>query len=547
MENNIYNKTGLNNMIKKILFMLSLFLVVSSTFALNQNKLLEWKFEEGLGTIALDSSGNNNYGIISQANKYYTSNCLYGSFCLKFDGNNDYISTITPKGIPDTLTIVVNSYKESQSGERMIWLIGDDIGIEHFELYYNGDINQYFLEYLDNNSILKYVVLENVSSTIIYNNYQNLIVTIKYPENDLMFYRNGILTYNQTLSDKFVSQDTNNFFRMGTDFNILKDYKGWFDDTSIFDFELNTSQINSLIVGGYLPIGQLQQDIPIVNETLIDTINNMILINYTLPTNETIQDSLLVSFEGKLNQLSSCDIYIDNQLINSFSNILAYNFQKEFTDLSNHTTFTYCNNVINGSLNYELTPEYGFTIQKPSKTIDFSIYDINKVLLDREDLYLFTPCPVTSFFMTNNDVQGNREFYIQKLDMGLASYNLSYTNEYEFCLVKGKINYQDDFFSTKYSLADVEKVTTLGNLFVGNETLTYSLIVDEEDLYKVTSLDFWGQTKSSFFQMLMGIIVGGIIILVGIITKFEKLAVVGVFVIIAGFGVSVMTFVGALI
>jgi hypothetical protein len=53
-----------------------------------------WKFDEGSGATALDSSGNNNTGTMysssSQANLHISSGCQVGG-CASFDGSDDYV------------------------------------------------------------------------------------------------------------------------------------------------------------------------------------------------------------------------------------------------------------------------------------------------------------------------------------------------------------------------------------------------------------------------------------------------------------------------
>ena len=58
MKKNIFKTISLI-----MIFFTSLFLVNAET----ENNLLSWQFEEGAGTITLDSSGNNFNGIITGA------------------------------------------------------------------------------------------------------------------------------------------------------------------------------------------------------------------------------------------------------------------------------------------------------------------------------------------------------------------------------------------------------------------------------------------------------------------------------------------------
>jgi hypothetical protein len=56
-----------------------------------RDRVLHWGFNEGSGTTANDSSGNNNAGTISGATWQAEEGCLVDK-CLKFDGSNDIVS-----------------------------------------------------------------------------------------------------------------------------------------------------------------------------------------------------------------------------------------------------------------------------------------------------------------------------------------------------------------------------------------------------------------------------------------------------------------------
>ena len=68
--------------------------IETSFTALNKGQLpsevVHIDFEEGKGTLALDSSGNNNHGTIYGAT--YTTDSAVNSYALSFDGNNDYVA-----------------------------------------------------------------------------------------------------------------------------------------------------------------------------------------------------------------------------------------------------------------------------------------------------------------------------------------------------------------------------------------------------------------------------------------------------------------------
>jgi hypothetical protein len=181
-----------------------------------------------------------------------------------------------------------------------------------------------------------------------------------------------------------------------------------------------------------------------------------------------------------------------------------------------------------------------------SKMVEFFIYDENGTLLsDYHDLHLVTPCfdsrELSKYYVPDTPR------YIQPVINGQANFNLTSNTTYDFCMLKGKINSRDDFYSLEYDLPEVDKQTELGKLFVTNETVTYSLYTDKSDLYSVSSPEFWGKTWNALFEMIIGLLVGGLLILIGLIAKNDKIIVVGGLIIAIGMGVSITTFVGAII
>jgi len=73
---------------------------------LYQRLAAHWKFDEGSGTTASDSSGNGNDGTIYGAT--WTSNAVSGK-ALSFDGANDYVS-VSPSVLPETSAFSITAW-----------------------------------------------------------------------------------------------------------------------------------------------------------------------------------------------------------------------------------------------------------------------------------------------------------------------------------------------------------------------------------------------------------------------------------------------------
>ncbi|MFH7881016.1 MAG: DUF2341 domain-containing protein, partial [Candidatus Aenigmatarchaeota archaeon] len=79
--------------------------------------IASWHFNEGSGTIALDSSGNNNNGNLVNGPTWV--NGKFGK-ALSFDGVDDYVSTTNQFSNPQTFSLVIWFKTTSASGRKII-------------------------------------------------------------------------------------------------------------------------------------------------------------------------------------------------------------------------------------------------------------------------------------------------------------------------------------------------------------------------------------------------------------------------------------------
>lgn len=540
-------------MIKQISFLIIFFISIMSVNA--NNNLVTWEFEEGSGSIVLDSSGNSNHGINSENNKYRGNSCAFGLYCLDFDGNNDFVISLTQSPIPNVLTLSLMSYRKDKANVNNIWLLGDTTQ-EHFLFNYDNTLQAYTFGYLDNTSIMRTITLESITEGNINNQWINLLTTIDYTDNSVKFWRDGTLIYNQTQSFTFFPTDNDNKLRLGGNFDLANDYKGWYDNLNIYDFELNTTQISLLNTNGILNNNELggEEDNGDGNggtptDPLNITFSN--IINSTTPIDNSIINNE-VSFEVLLNLPARCDLYVDNDLVYTTNNVLAFTHDILYLDEEEHNYFVYCEYTQDGTLYKDSTDIITFTTTLGNKAINFNLFDPNDNLLLGENLYLTTPC-FEEFGMFNKlvdnmaqDLNKDGIFYIQNLKNGNAQFNLSYTNNYEFCLVRGQVNYAENGYSNNFNIVDFGKQIELGNLYVNNETLVFNFRVDAQDINNVYEPSFWGKTIESLFNLIFFTIIGGFLVFLGVRSDSEKLMMAGAIIIMAGAGVSIGTFFGFL-
>lgn len=538
MENNINNKNNYNFMGKLVSIILLLSLTLFNVNAVTQNELLRWEFETCTGSIVFDTSGNNNNGVLQNGAKFDSNPFKNGICSIVLDGSNDFVSSLTSQNTPDKLSFSV-------------WLNSADTN-NWYALEISDTYENYQLEYDNINNILEFGYFNHLEQYTHYNletydiplnTWINYIISIDTNTDTISYWRDGInIIDNLTLTGGINKYSSIKTLELGKNRNNNEYFKGNIDSFRLFDFILNQTQVDTLYNSNFINLINDEINNDIIYNNSINT--NIIKSYYPNQNNSDIM--FLDSIKVDLFELSSCDLYLDNSLIKQYSNMLAFNFILDDIDLGEHSYFTYCYNIIDGIKNYEISNVTNFNLSKPSKTIDFYIYNQDGTLLTNyDDLYLTTPC-FKSTELSKYNVP-DREAYIQPLVYGMASFNLSYDANYEFCMLKGKVNSKYNTYSLNYDLPQVEKQTNLGKLFVTNSTYTYSLKVDETDLYKVSDPEFWGKTWSALFELIIGTLLGGLLIFIGLIAKNDKLMMVGGLVIAIGMGVGITSFLGVLI
>lgn len=524
------NNSYYSNMKKIIMAVFLLCLSIMSVSAIEQSELLQYRFEENGGSIILDTSGYDNHASINGGGWSIINK--FGNYAFEFDGANDWIETISQRDIPETISISWWGNTNTNAKTTM-FSIYDTSDLIEFSFDTNSFVD---FSYLDTNGSLQTIILDTNTYTV--DAYYHLVLTIDSTTNTYKYYVDNQLRSNGNLTNPISRIAVNNVLRVGTDSIGSNDYSGLIDEFRIFDFILSDSQVNELYSTNLIT---LIIDEPVINETV-----GIVIINSTTPiNNQIVTTSEKISV--LLNYKSSCDLYIDNNLINSYSDVLGFNYELlSFLD-GNYKYFVYCEYIEGTTKYFEMTEVINFEVSKPSKTIEFFIYDEEKNLANNEDLFLITPCATKQEFGEHWIIDDGDEYYIQNLINGMASFNLTYDGDYEFCLMKGKVNYKDDEFSMDYDFVDVNKQTELGKLFVGTQTLTYSLTVTDIDLFSATDPAFWGKTWSALFELIVGIILGAFVMLLGVTFNNDKLVMVGGLIIAIGMGVSFSTFVGVVI
>jgi len=530
-------KSKLKLNILLILLIMFSSVIISNAYSTNL-QVLRYEMEEGGGNILIDSSGNSYHATRNGFN--WDTNSKFGGYSIKF-GGGDYAYT---PNINLNNEITFNFWSKYNFGthtnKRTIFNLHNANYDLKLQINPNSVPNLYDINliYTDINNIIR---TQNLLTGLNLNTNWNM-ETFTINNNSIKYYVNDILLINTSLNNNIKIDSNPKTLYIGIDYTLNNDYKGNIDEFRIFNFNLSTSQINDLKVYNNFTISNNNNNNPIINIT--NQTPTTIITSTTPLNNQSINNTK--SIQVTTNHLATCDLYIDNDLIKSYSNIISFNYNLNALNEGTHNYFVYCEYFENTTRKYQISNTFNFNIVKPKKIVQFFLYDINSNLLSNyDDLYLVTPCNKNT--QTSSYYVKEAPLYIQKLNNGNANFNLAYNGNYEFCLMKGKINYKENNYTLNYDFVDVTKKTLLGKLFVNNETFTYSLKVDNTDLYRISAPQFWGKTWSALFQMVVGILLGGLLILIGLIAENSKLTIVGGLVIAIGMGVSVTTFVGALI
>lgn len=214
-----------------------------------------------------------------------------------------------------------------------------------------------------------------------------------------------------------------------------------------------------------------------------------------------------------------------NSLNNSFITDLNVSTYKSssFEDLIDTTTF-----------NLLIHEEPSFT---------FNLYNENEEILDRNDLYISTPCPENTFGWATQEHQQGKELYIQKVSEGTTKFeNLIPLDNYEFCILRGDIsNIDKKDFQRDYSINSINKIIEIGS-FTLTTTHSYDIYINENELYSVFHPEYWGFSMQMFFFIVFTLLIGGGLTAYGMIREDRTGIIMGTITIMIGIILSFMIY-----
>lgn len=211
------------------------------------NLVSEWTFDEDTAGIAKDTWGNSDGTLVGAAGTQNlpqiqnSSECVCGK-CLKFDGEDDYVSITNTNNLKNnqitySLWIKPLSFLSSQgrSAHFIYWPMGDVVG------------------FILGERVLAYVKLNNVRQYV----YGGLIklnewtfLSFTYNGTTEYFYTNGTRTGELNYNSSVIGY-TGNLFALGTADDLISYcYNGLMDDVRIYNAALSSAQIKQQYVAG---------------------------------------------------------------------------------------------------------------------------------------------------------------------------------------------------------------------------------------------------------------------------------------------------------
>lgn len=526
--------------INKIISILLIFLMVMVTGvnAITQIELLRYQFEEGSGSIVLDTSGNNFHATNVGAN-YDTTQATFGTYGMDFDGNLDYLTTISGSNIPELLSVSLWVDMDGNPQTTLLNMFGNN---DDFKILLDSDgASNIELIYNDIGAIPRTQTLSN--NPFLINTMYHLVLNFDFINQTFNVYRNGILDGNGNLNYQVSREDGANTLKIGANRLNGNEFDGDIDEFRIFFGNLNQIQVNTLYNTNTVTLitpPTTEEPIEIIGSTPLNIINSTSPIE-----SETVNNYM--TYNVILNYKSTCDLYLNNNLEKTFVDVFAFTHETIYSVEGLQSYFVYCEFVDGNHSYFDVTSIINFEISLGVNNVNFVLYDEQDNLFYGENLYLVTPClkEYAGIFQTTLNQQTDK--YIQKIINGQASFNLEYTDKYEFCLIRGQINYQDDDYSKNFDLVEVNKQLELGDLFVKNDTLSYSFRIANTDILNMYEPSFWDKTWGELFNLIISIIIGGVIIGLGILMKSDKVVMGGIIILIAGMGVSSLSLIGGIL
>lgn len=549
-------KTVINNnqqksIMKRILIYMFIVTLLSLNITAVNDQMIRYEFEEGAGSIVFDSSGHDRNAF--NTFPIYTTDSKFGIYALSFNAVSTQLLTSQGNALPSDISISF-WYKCADDGrKKMLYTIYDN-DRTHFALGYDIDGGDDFTFYFQDQTLTNryyHFDTDNKCSKTVFKNY---VLTYSNSTKTARFYIDGVLTDTVSTATNPVYYDgETKYLKIGATKTNTDFMDGSIDEFRIFNSVLNQSQViqlqsNILPTGINLPPTQNGGD---DNETQVNGLSPTNIINYTLPFNDSMFYENF-NLDVLLNRQASCEVYINNNLYNTYENYIAFTETDIIAPYGLNNYFLYCYYVSNNTLYYEISDKTYFYINQSNSTINFYVagtdFDVNT-----KSLYIVTPCikDIVGIGDFTKDVIKNINkdvpYYFQKLDNGFASFTLN-SGTHEFCIINGQVQYSQNYLTTNYNINTVNGVLDLGSFDLpSNVTSSYTLNIDTFEIYNKINPKAWGQTWAGVIGGLILLLLGVMVLVAGVYSGNGKIVVAGAILCLSALGVSLVGFLGVLL
>lgn len=546
MEKYKNNKTSCNYMKRKTksiigIFLLMVFMITGTVFGVDA-LVLKYEYEEGGGNIVFDSSGNGFLAINTNMN-YVTNPVAFGTYAGDFDGYDDYIETTLP--LQNLLDFTIGTWVYPYSTARDTILDVDDGSQHKLEIQIQGGNIQ--MVYRDDSQNLQTLVLNG--GNLPTGSYTHIALYINPVTEMYTFWLDGVIVSSGSIPNGYNAFDAPESCIIGTDATNTRDLDAVLDATFVLNFEATTDQINEMIEQNTITI---EEEIPNEVETELEglVMTDLIIDNYNPYQNENF--SITDEINVNLNAPATCEFYVDSTLYKSGTDQISYTWSHDL-NYGEYMGSFYCYYDYNDTRYYELIDQFPFivTAGDPSVItfyISGSDYNVND-----ESLYISTPCAkhVMNVGKIAEDadkvINDGSEIYFQKIENGQSQFILS-PDTYNFCLINGLIQYDENDYTTDFNINDIYGLVELGEFNLpSNVTQTYSIKTELLDIYDIANPKAFGETWGSILGGLILLLLGVIILFAGVKSNNGKIVVAGTILCLGAMGISFTGFLGVLI
>jgi len=253
-------------MCRKLFYLLSFVLVLSIVSNASADLVGHWRFDEGSGTIAYDSSGNGNDGTL-EVNPQWVAGKIAGA--LQFDGTDDYVEVPDSPSldITDAITIAAWVFREVDSGnwERIVAKSDSTLYDYWLQITTGDSIGGGFL---DIGGTAQNILDLTTGTSIPLNQWIHLAFV--YDGTYAKGYVNGQLDKSEDIGSFKIRTSTRPLYvgRLQTSYN----FDGLIDDARVYNRALTQEEIQLMMLGkGYpLALGPVPKDGAVHEDTWVN-------------------------------------------------------------------------------------------------------------------------------------------------------------------------------------------------------------------------------------------------------------------------------------